>query len=118
MARRLGQDQFTVIRAPLVQSPRDGSFYRDWENATHTLVLNANIQPFKLSEKLEKEDDQGREFGKSGRRFFAPPNTDVQYTDRILYLHEVYDVLGHPGYWTNFRGEVDHVAFIAQRREG
>lgn len=118
MARFLGKDTFVVRRAPLVTNPRDNTQYRDWDNATDTLVTNAQVQPFLLSEKLNFEITKEREFARTGIRFFAPADTDVQHTDRIIYRGEQYDVLGHDGDWTNFRGKVDHVAFIARRREG
>lgn len=118
MARSLGKDEFIIRRAPLVVNPRDNTEYRDWDNATDTLVVNAQVQPFLLSEKLNYEITKEREFARQGQRFFAPAGTDVEYTDRIIYREEEYEVFGVNAVWTNFRGQVDHVAFIARIREG
>lgn len=44
--RDLGSDSFTIIRAPLLVDPVDGSEYRDWNSATEVVVAAANVQPF------------------------------------------------------------------------
>jgi hypothetical protein len=118
MPRRLGQDEFIIRRAPLVTNPRDNTEYRDWDNATDTLVIYAQVQPFLLSEKLNFEITKEREFVRAGMRFFAPVGTDIRHTDRVIYLDDEYEVFGLDAPWTNFRGRLDHVAFIARRREG
>lgn len=116
--RALGRDEFTILRAQLVQDDRDGSFYRDWDNATSVHVTGAMVQPFRLAEKLNFEIHKEREYARTAMRFFAPPDTDIQSTDRVIYREESYEVFGHLGVWTDFTGRIDHVAFIGRRREG
>ncbi len=120
MARRLrlGSDTFTIIRAELVENPEDGTFWRDWDNATEIVVKDAQVQPFRLAEKLNFEISREREFARTAIRFFAPPGTVVHSTDRIRYRGEIYEVFGHDGNWIDFRGREDHVAFIGRRQEG
>lgn len=118
MARRLGKDSFIIRRADLVTNPRDNTEYRDWNNATETLIENAQVQPFLLSEKLNFEITKEREFARQGQRFFAPAGTDIRHTDRIIYRGDEYEVFGELAVWTNFKGQDDHVAFIARIREG
>lgn len=115
---RLGNDSFTIIRAQLVENPRDGSLNRDWDNAEEIVIEGAQVQPFRLAEKLNFEIQKEREFARTAIRFFAPPGTVVLSTDRIRYRGEIYEVFGHDGNWTDFRGREDHVAFIARRQEG
>jgi len=114
----LGNDSFIRKRAPLVQNPRDNTWYRDWDNATELLITNCMVQPFRLSEKLNFEITVEREFSRTVMRFFCPADTDIESTDRIIYLGKEYTVFGHLGQWFNFRGELNHVAFLARRREG
>lgn len=116
--RTLGRDSFIRRRAQLVKNPRDNTYYRDWENAEDTLIEGCMIQPFRLAEKLNYEINTEREFSRTGIRIFAPAGTSIEANDRIIYLGVEYSVFGHLGVWTNFRGEVDHVAFLARIREG
>lgn len=116
--RDLGSDSFTIIRAPLLVDPTDYSEYRDWNNPTRIVITKANIQPFPLAEKLNFEDNRDREYSRTAIRIFAPPGTDVLYTDRILFEGNEYDVFGHPGTWRRFNGQQRYIQFIARIREG
>lgn len=116
--RPLGSDTFTILRAPLVTDPRDGSLYRDWDNPTETVVTDSNVQPFPLAEKLNFEDNRDREFARTAVRIFAPPGTDVEPTDRILFNGLTYDVFGHAGPWRRFSGQERYVQIILRVREG
>jgi hypothetical protein len=116
--RPLGQQSFIRRRAPLVTNPRDNTAYRDWDNAVDTVITNCSIQPYRLSEKLNFEITVEREFSRTSMRFFCPPETDIESTDRILYDGHEYDVLGHEGAWFDLHGNRHHVAFIGRRREG
>lgn len=118
MRKPLGNDTFVRVRAPLVQNDRDGTYYRDWDNAEELTVNFAMVQPFRLAEKLNFEINKEREFARTGMRFFAPPETEVLSTDRIIYRGEEYEVFGHEGVWTDFTGREDHIAFLGRRREG
>lgn len=115
---RLGSDSFVIQRAPLLIDPRDGSSYRDWNNPVQTTVRDANVQPFMMAEKLNFEENRDREFSRTAIRVYAPPGTDVESTDRIVYNSRTYDVFGTPGDWHRFSGLKNHVAFIARIREG
>lgn len=114
----LGSDTFTIIRAPLIIDPRDGAEYRDWDNATQTVVTEANVQPFPMAEKLNFEDNRDREYSRTALRFYAPPGTRVESTDRILFDGKTYDVFGHQGIWHRFNGQERFVQFIGRVREG
>lgn len=115
---RLGSETFEILRAPLVVDPVDGSSYRDWNNPVHITVVDANIQPFMMAEKLNFEETRDREFARTALRFYCPPGTRVEATDRIFYNGETYEVFGHDGVWHRFSGAEHHVQFIGQRKEG
>ncbi len=116
--RPLGSDTFTIIRAPLIQDPREGALYRDWDNAEETEVSEANVQPFMMAEKLNFEENRDREYARTSVRVYAPPGTLVEPTDRIRFDGDEYDVFGHAGPWRRFSGQERYVQFIARRREG
>lgn len=115
---RLGKNTVTRLRAPLVTDPRDNSLYRDWDAAEELVINNCMVEPFPLSEKLNFEDERSREFSQSAVRVYAPPGTDLVYTDRLIFKDEEYSILGHPGKWFEFDGKEHHVAAIAQIRQG
>lgn len=116
--RPLGSDIFTILRAPLLTDPVDGSQYRDWNHPTETVVKDANVQPFPMAEKLNFEDNRDREFARTALRFYAPPGTRVESTDRVRFDGEEYDVFGHDGVWRRFSGQERVVQFIGRIREG
>jgi hypothetical protein len=116
--RPLGNDTITVQRAALLTDPRDGSKYRDWDNAVETVVGNCNVQPFPLAEKLNLEENRDREFARTAIRIFAPPGTRFEVTDRIVFEDNIYDVFGHHGTWRRFSGLERYVQVIARVREG
>jgi hypothetical protein len=116
--RPLGNDTVTILRAPLVSVPRDGSLVRDWDNATTTSVTKCNVQPFPMAEKLVIEENRDREYVRSAYRVHAPAGTRVEHTDRVIYNGDTYDVFGHMGEWHRFSGKENHVTFIIRLREG
>lgn len=116
--RPLGSDTFTIIRAPLVTDPRDGSQYRDWDNPTTTVVTQASVQPFPMAEKLNFEEGRDREYSRTAMRFYAPPGTRVESTDRIEFAGDTYDVFGMDGPWRRFNGVERYVQFIGRVRVG
>lgn len=115
---RLGSDTFTILRAPLLTDPRDGSQYRDWDNPLEINVYEANVQPFPIAEKLNFEFNLDREFARTAVRIYAPPGTRVEPTDKILYNGVTYEVFGHNGVWHRFSGLEHHVQIIARVKEG
>lgn len=116
--RPLGNDSFVRRRAPLVKNPRDNTYYRDWSQATEVTITDCSIQPYRMSEKLNFEITEEREFSRTVLRFFCPPGTDVESTDVIIYRGREYTVFGHAGEWFDLHGNFHHVAFIARHREG
>lgn len=116
----LGEDEYTIVRAPLVSDPRDGSLYRDWDNATEFVVVGAKVNPFQLAEKLQFEINAEREYSRTGMKFFGPPDDEAlpQDTDRIEYNGDLYEVFGIPMMWTDFEGNADHVEFVGQLKKG
>lgn len=114
----LGNDTFTVLRAPLVTDPRTGSQKRDWANAQQIVVTNAKVNPFQLAEKLNFEINAEREYARTGLKFFYPPQHQILHTDRIEYNGQLFDVFGHPQIWTDFEGRPDHGELVAQLKEG
>lgn len=118
MPRPLGSDTITILRAPLATDPRDGTQYRDWNNATSTTVHRCNVQPFPLAEKLNFEFNLDREFSRTAIRIYAPPGTDFLPEDRILFNGTSYDIFGSKGDWRRFSGSPHHVQVIARQLEG
>lgn len=114
----IGEQTITVVRAPLVQNDRDNTWYRDWENATHTDVPGCSVQPTRLSDKLRYEQDQEREYHMTYIRVYAPPGTDIVYTDKIKFDGKFYDVQGAVTPWRRTGGQEHHVAFLIKLREG
>lgn len=117
-SRPLGKQSIVIKRAPLVVDARDNTPYRDWANATSTTVNNCMVEPFPLAEKLNFEDSRDREYSETSVRIYAPPDTDVVYTDRIEWNGHTFQVLGHPGLWTDLNGKASHRAIIAKIKQG
>lgn len=118
MARPLGVETLTIVRAVLAVSARDNSEYRDWANATETVITQCAVQPFVLSEKLVEEVNAEREFIKQAWRVWAPAGTDVLYTDRAIWRGEEYEVLGITGIWNHVYGPEHHRSFMIRARVG
>lgn len=116
----LGNDTYTILRAPLVVDARDNTSYRDWDNAVEIVVTGAKVNPFQLAEKLNFEINSEREYARTGMKFFGPPNEDElpESTDRILFRDQEWSVFGVPLMWTDFEGELDHIEFVAQLKVG
>lgn len=114
----VGPHTIVVIRAPLVTDTRDNSKWRDWANATETTVNHCMVQPYRMAEKLNAEDEIDREFAQTSFRVFAPPTTDVVYTDRIRYREEEFEVLGKPGLWHDLQGRPVYLGVIIRAKLG
>lgn len=118
MARPLGYQTVTRIRAALVDNGYDGSLQRDWDAAVETDITYCNVQSFILSEKLLREINEDREFDEYVLRVWAPANTDIVYTDRVRINGLEYDVLAWAGDWRKLDGTKHHVDFMCRRRNG
>lgn len=114
----LGSDTFYVVRAVFAVDAVDMSSYWDWDNATETAIVNANVQPFVLSTMSSKEISKDREYEQTLLRVYAPPLSDVLYTDRIRFGTVVYEVYGSPNNWRKLSGAAHHLAFTIRIREG
>lgn len=114
----LGGNTITVVRAQLVIDPRDNSLYRDWVNASQTVVERCMVEPYPLAEKLNVEDMRDREFVRTALRVYAPKTTDIIYTDRVLFNGLEYRMFGDAGNWFHLNGALNHLAFIIRRVYG
>ena len=116
--RPLGSDTVVRIRAELVRDPKDNSLYRDWENATELTIPDCSVQAPKLSDKLRNEIDNEREYQLTFVRLYAPPGTDLRYTDRLIFGNDLYEIQGEPTPWRRFNGQEHHVTALLKLREG
>lgn len=114
----LGVQVITRLRAELVNSARDNSFYRDWDNPSRTDIRNCNVQPFIISEKYVSEIDVEREHVRQLLRCWVPVGTDFVYTDRAEFRGVVYDVLGIQGVWDDLQGMESHRVILLRERIG
>lgn len=117
-ASYLGNETVTVVHAPLVTNPRDNSKVRDWAAATTVDVPYCNVQPFLMSNKLIREDNNEREFSQQFFRVWMPAGTAIHYQDRIVHRGITMDIFGGQGNWYDFEGNEDHIQFVAVLREG
>lgn len=118
MSEELGEETVTVKRSVIVVDPRDNSETRDWSSATLVDVHNCMVQPFKMSNKLVVEDNNEREFTRSFVRVWMPSDTDIRYTDRLVWRGIEMDVFGDPGILVDFDGNVDHIQVLGSIRRG
>jgi len=118
MARNLGLTTVYIVRAPLITDPRDNTLYRDWKDAEEIEVRNCMVEPYPMAEKLNLEIMGEREFVQTAVRVFMPPETEVYYTDRLRWNSDLFNVLGQPFTWQDFRNKLVWRAVIAQYRMG
>ena len=72
-------DSVTIIRAPLV-SVR-GTLERDWANAEKHVVEGCSLQP--TSTYTDRNDP--RDSSSISAQLFAPPASDIERGDRVLF---------------------------------
>ncbi len=118
MARALGVETITIVRASLVASSRDNSLQRDWDAATTHTLKGCNVQPFILSEKYTAEVNNEREYLTVLFKVWCPAGSDVIYTDRATWRGTEYEVLGLTGQWDHIMGPEHHKTFLLRLREG
>lgn len=114
----LGSEVITIKRAPELTDPRDGSLYRDWPTASSTVVEGCMVQPFLMSNKLVVEDNLQRQFASQYFRVWMPAGTDLEYTDRLEFRGNSYDVYGEAGPWYDFEAVESHVQCVVLLRKG
>lgn len=116
--QRLGSETLTVLRAPLVAAPRDGTQYRDWTAPTSTVVVGCMVEPYLMSNKLVKEDDESREWSQEYLRCWVPEDADIVYTDRVQWRGDTYEVFGPAQLWVTRRGVRHHKQLNLMKRAG
>lgn len=108
----LGRETITVVHAVLVQDTFDHSESRDWANATRTDVPFCNVQPFKLSSRLVKEDSLQREWMSEYYRVWMPAGTEIEFFDRMEWRGKVMEVFGDEQPWHTFAGVEHHIQLL------
>ena len=115
----ISMGNLTVVRVrAALTTESDGSYIRDWDGATSTAINGCMIQPFQLSSRLQIEMNLDREFSSAYFRFWFPPGTDIQSTDRLVFNGNTYEVYGVPGTWFDQDGTEHHVTCLAIQRRG
>lgn len=115
----LGAETLTVLEAPFATSPRDNSKFRDWDNAIEHVLIQCNVQPFIMSEKLSAGSDADREFLKTAYRVWAPIGDYVpKYVDRAIWRGVEYELLSDAHIWSEMLGPDHHMDFLLRIREG
>src|SRR5687767_842975 len=104
MARKLGSDTITVLRAPLVVNPRGKTRRRDWAAAQAQQIKWCNIQD-QVSQG-DVEDNRAREYFESFKTMWLPANApEILHTDMIVHNGVLYAVVGPAKEWKRlFRG--------------
>ena len=115
---RLGSETIVIVHAALVTNTRDNSEGRDWANATRTAYGGCMVEPFLMSNKLIKEDNQDREWTQEFLRCYLPATAVIEYTDRLEWRDRKMDAFGLPQLWCDFRGNPHHYQIIGQVRLG
>lgn len=115
----LGAETLTILEAPFATSPRDGSKFRDWDNAIEHELTGCNVQAFIMSEKLSAGSDSDREFLKTAWRVWAPIGDYVpKYTDRAVWQGTTYELLSDGHVWRERLGPPHHIDFLLRLRAG
>lgn len=116
--RSLGNETLVIITAALVTSSRDNSKERDWANATTQTAVGCSVQPFLMSNKLIKIDNEDREWVQEFLRIYIPAGQPTPaYTDRIQWRTQTLDSYGPSQPWYH-KGVLHHTQIIGRFREG
>lgn len=114
MARRLGNQQITVLRAAQSTNPYSKTQELDWTvTPTSTVVTGCEVQPGTTLEYLLQRDEVLVAW-----TLFAPYGTDVTEYDRVLFNGGTYTVYGHPASWSSPSGRMNFVEIILQDWRG
>lgn len=93
----------TVKRAPLVE--RRGSTVRDWDNASSHCVSGCSVQPASTASNKDGRAEQVTD----RYELLAPPCSDVEAGDRIVFGGRVFEIDGAPYEWKSPTGRVAHL---------
>jgi hypothetical protein len=118
MTKRMGNNTVVIVHAALTTDPKDNTQYRDWTNATRTEVRWCMVQPFQLSSRLQKADNQAREWRAAYFRIWFPAGTVLDAADRLEFNGQTHDVYGEPGTWWDLNGVESHITCLTLVREG
>lgn len=100
--RRIGKDTITIRRAPLVTDAHNNSV-DDWPNAVNHDQGGCYVEEGDTSENLVNRDEL-----ETAWIVFAPPSTDVLFTDHVVWQGVEYQVKGQPKFPHSFSGKIDY----------
>lgn len=102
----------TVLRAPVVT--RGMRSERDWANAQSHELSGCSVQPASTSSDFAAVDAVAT----ADATLYAPPLSDIQEGDRVVFAGDTYVVDGIPYEWESPTGRVSHLQARLRRWEG
>ena len=96
-------DSVMVLRAPLVDSR--GTKVRDWSQAASHVIGGCSFQPAGTS----TDFTDVRQAVTFDATLYAPPGSDIEQDDRIVFEGVTYAMDGAPSPWKSPTGRVSHV---------
>jgi hypothetical protein len=112
MSGPLGGETITILEAAL-EPGSHGTMHRDWNNAITTTVSGCSVQPFSAEEVIAD-----REFTATRMKLFAPFDTFLDATCRVVHQGVTYEVDGQPAAWRDDMGVPDHLEAVLKRLAG
>lgn len=109
----LGADRIIIRDAPLVVRTRHGGQVRDWDAANAVIADGCSVQAYSAEEQAAD-----REFTATHKRLFAPPDTVLAATSRVIHDGATYEVDGEPAVWRDLDGRPSHVEAVLKRLSG
>lgn len=97
------RDVVTVERAPLVAER--GTQVRDWSQAVAHTVAGCSVQPGGTSGTW----GELRNGAEVRATLYAPPGSDIEFSDRVSFGGNVYALDGEPLEWRSPTGRVTHM---------
>ena len=105
-------DAVTVRRAPLATTGMRTE--RDWSQAAPHTVSGCSLQPAGTSTAFGTVDAVAG----ADAILYAPPASDIQEGDRVMFAGDTYVVDGIPYEWESPTGRVSHLQARLRRWEG
>jgi hypothetical protein len=96
-------DAVIVKRAAMVD--KRGTMVRDWANAVSHQVSGCSVQPGGTTLDLSQQ----RIATTAKWTVYAPPNSDVQTADKVVWNGTEYAIDGGPQTWKSPSGNQDHM---------